>query len=264
MTRRTNRSVLYTDLIRWEPLRVPNSQGMAWIKTLSKDAETGARTALIKFDPGFKQKVSVSAWPMDTYVLEGEMTCGDRHYEKDTYHYRPAGVRYGPIETKLGITRIIFTANQKAKSSKDEIFIQDVKQMPWGKSSADLNDPRGLKDLRQDPVAGISFLLHASWAVGHRNIPGQMHSHGHEEEAYVLQGEWEDYLGDIEGHIHWRPGMYICRVPGDSWHGDTIALRPPKATLVRRGWVGASADKFYDTIQEHSPNVPIKPVDFLE
>ncbi len=253
-------------MMRWEPLPVPNSEGRAWMKTLAKDIETGARTALIKFDPGFRQDAAVSNWPMDVFVLEGGMQCGDRRYEKDTYHYRPSGVGYGPTHTKAGITRIVFTSNQRERSSAEEVFVQDVKQLPWGKSSADPDDPRGLKDLRQDPVAGVSFLLHAGWAVGHRNIPGQMHSHGHEEEAYVLEGEWEDYLGDVDGHIYWTPGMYICRAPGESWHGDTIVLKPPKATLVRRGWVGngQSADKFYDTIAEHSPNLPIPPLDFAE
>jgi hypothetical protein len=71
MSRRTLQVVLYTDRINWMPLPVKNSQGLAWIKTLSKDPETGAKTALIRYEPGFRARASVSQWPIDIYTLEG-------------------------------------------------------------------------------------------------------------------------------------------------------------------------------------------------
>lgn len=80
MARKTNTAALYTHLINWEPLAVSGSAGFAWIKTLSKDPETGARTALIKYDPGFTAPETVSTWPADIYTLDGEMSAGGRHY----------------------------------------------------------------------------------------------------------------------------------------------------------------------------------------
>lgn len=251
--------------MRWERLNVPNSEGQAWIKTLAKDEETGARTALIKFDPGFKQAKTTSAWPTDMYVLEGEMTCGSLRYGSDTYHYRPAGTEFGPIETVQGITRIIFTSDTKTESSPDEVLPHDVKLMPWGKSYSDPTGTgsRKLKDLRQDPIAGITLLIHSSLVPGLRGIPDAMHVHDHVEEYYVMEGEFDDYLGDIDAHIHSVPGMYVCRPPHESMHGDTLSIKTPSRLIVRRGWVG-QADTFYDSLEKHSPNVPLAPVDFVE
>lgn len=128
MSRKTGNITLYTDRIIWEPYDVPGSTGYAWMKTLSKDEETGARTALIRYEPGFRAEASVATWPMDIYVLEGSMQCGERRYGKDTYHYRPAGTPIGPTVSDEGIVRLVFTAdsNDPAKSSPDEIFVQNV------------------------------------------------------------------------------------------------------------------------------------------
>jgi hypothetical protein len=128
MSRKTGNITLHTDLIRWEPFHVPRSVGYAWIKTLSKDEETGARTALIRYEPGFRAEASTSAWPIDMYVLEGSMHCGDRTYNQDTYHYRLADAEIGPTSTQEGITRLVFTADEQdpARSSPDEVFVQNV------------------------------------------------------------------------------------------------------------------------------------------
>jgi hypothetical protein len=128
MSRRTLGVVLYTDRINWMQFPVKGSHGFAWIKTLSRDNETGAKTALIRFEPGFRAEAAVSEWPMDIYTLEGEMRCGDLSYNKDTYHYRPAGTEMGPVETASGITRLIFTADSKDpdRSSDKEVFVQNV------------------------------------------------------------------------------------------------------------------------------------------
>ena len=264
MPRRTNRTGLYTDRIRWEPLEVPDSQGRAWMKTLSKDEETGARTALIKVDPGFRQEAAVSEWPADIYVLEGEMQSGDRIYAANTFHYRPGKSAYGPIESSKGCTRIIFTADTKDKSSKEEVFIQDVQQMTWGPSYADLTGKHlGLKTLRRDPEADISILVHTTFTPGVVAVESVYHVHDHVEEAYILEGEFEDYLGEIDGHIYWMPGFYVCRPPNESPHGDSRFLKTPVKTLIRRGWAGEGA-KFYDSMDDHSPNTPIPTMSFRE
>lgn len=71
MVKSTSHTLLYTSLLRWEPLVVEGSEGLAWIKTLAKDEETGARTALVKFDPGYKQAKSIGQGAADIYELEG-------------------------------------------------------------------------------------------------------------------------------------------------------------------------------------------------
>ena len=264
MARRTNASIMFTPLMRWERLTVPNSEGLAWIKTLSKDVKTSARTCLIKFDPGFRQGKTVSTWPVDSYVLEGEMTSGNRTYGPDTFHYRPAGVEFGPTETKKGITRVVFSSDEKHKASKKEVFHQDMKVVPWNKSYSDPTGlERGAKDLRQDDVAGYSLLLHSSFKPYLRNLVGVGHVHDHAEEAFVVHGKWEDYLFDLDAHIIWQPGLYVCRPPNESWHGDTTSIETPNLVIVRRGWVGETS-KFNEKATEHSPSTPIQPINFVE
>lgn len=128
MSRKTGFVTLHTDLIRWEPFVVPDSVGYAWSKTLSKDEETGARTVLVRYEPGFRAGASTSTWPADIYTLAGGMSCRDRTYNQDTYHYRPAGTPIGPTYSPEGITRLIFTADSQdpARSGSEEIFVQNV------------------------------------------------------------------------------------------------------------------------------------------
>ncbi len=264
MPRTTNRSAVYSHLLRWEPLTVANSEGRAWIKTLGKDEETGARTALVKFDAGFKQQATVSTWPADIYVLEGAMQSGGYAYEPGSFHYRPGGMSFGPTESKRGCVRLIMTADSKTESSDEEVFIENTAEVPYGKSYVDPTGlVAGIKDLRQDKVAGYSILIHTMFTHAERVQAGQMHVHDHHEEAFVLEGEWEDYLHDVESHIYWMPGMFMCRAPGESRHGDSLALKVPKTTIVRRGWVGQT-DTFYDTLEGHSPNQPVPLSTFVE
>ncbi len=259
MPRRTNQSAVYADEMRWMPLQVKDSEGAAWIKTLSKDSETGARTALIRFDPGFKQNKAVSAWPMDMYVLEGEMQCGDMHLRKESFHYRPGGVEYGPISTTEGITRLVYTSDTKERSAKEPVFVQDIGDLPWQPSymaPEDMSMMLGaVKLLRADPIAGYTLYLHNIRRPGGDSRAGLAHMHEHSEEAFVIYGEMDDYLDDIEGHLHWRAGAYSCRPPNESLHGDGIVRVAPVMVMLRIGWVG-DLPQFYDPKLTHSHDMP--------
>ena len=265
MPRKTNSTFLYTHLMRWEPLPVKGAQGTAWIKTLSKDWETGARTLLIKYDPGFRQEKSISTWPADIYVIDGEMQFGDRTYEKGTYHYRPADAKIGPIESRKGITRLIFTSDTKTMASKKEVFVPDVNQLPWTLSYVTAVDPSpagkgwALRMLREDKEAGASILMHTNFTPVW-GLMGEAHQHDHQEEAFVLDGEFEDYCGDIDGHIAWIPGAYICRVPNASLHGDTVHAGPG-TLFVRRTWTGDMV-KFWQSKRNTKQKLP--PMTFVE
>ncbi len=189
MPKRTNQTVLETSLMRWEPLAVKNSEGKAWIKTLSKDEENGARTLLIKFDPGFKQEATTSNLPMDMFVLEGGMQYGDVRFEKDTFHYRPGKTQFGPIDSPEGCTRLVFTLGEGRESPAEPIFIQDVKQMSWG---ADLFDvtaaKRGRKTLRMDEDSGIVVRFHETWELGSRGLQGVQGLHDYQDEYFTIEG----------------------------------------------------------------------------
>ncbi len=239
--RATNKTFLYTDRMRWEPLLVKGSTGgRAWIKTLARDPQNGARTCLVKYDPGFKAPATTPEWPADIYVIDGSMKSGDKQYKKSTFHYRPLGAKQGPIETSEGCTRLIFTADDKNKSSKTEVFLPDTSTMPWGPGYSNI-DPEGINGgtrvLRSDPDLRLTIVIH-TFFIPERSLVHKGHRHDHTEEAFTLEGEMEDYCGDVEGHMYWVPGTYICRPPGGSVHGDTNKWKIPVTNIIRRGWVG--------------------------
>ena len=252
MARRTNRTIMYSEHLRWMPLGVKGSQGNAWIKTLSKDDETGARTALIKYEPGFQAEAGTAVWPIDMYVLDGEMTAGDRRYEKDTFHYRPAGTAIGPIHTRTGITRIVFSADTKdpARSSPDEVFVHNVRaDLPWDPPSHEvggghiqhrMDEPeardRQYKTLRRDPLANIRIWILSARRAGGRNAIDEMHAHPAIEETFQIEGEDSEYMDEVEGRTTWVPGTYVCRPADECLHGDSMKLTDNHYLLVRCFW----------------------------
>lgn len=270
MARKTNTAALYTHLINWEPLDVQGGDGFAWIKTLSKDEETGARTALIKYDPGFTAPATVSTWPIDIYTLEGAMDAGDRHYDAHTYHYRPAGTDVGPISTSAGVTRLVFTADTSdpAGSSRDEIFVgnvlTDLPPDPPGNGEDPKVTMRWRKILRRDPIAGYSFRVQRAAKAGVQDHSDSLHIHPWTEEAYMVDGANQDYSADIDGHIQWVPGLYVCRPPNGNPHGNSLKLDDKYYLVVRGGWSDdPEVNAEWDRLRKESL-VPLRPVSFTE
>jgi hypothetical protein len=217
------------------------------------------------------------------------MQSSHRRFYKNTFHYRPAGAEYGPIYSASGITRLVFTADSRTGASPNEVFIQDIEEMPFEKSYSDPNDPRsGQKVLHEDPVAGYTLLFGAVFldgqqgddnsdnvsiqavsesgiyvaqatTPGKRVLQGFLHTHPHTEEAFVLEGEFDDYTAGIEGHIIQKTGFYLCRAPYSNPHGDATLRKFPIKQIIRRGWVG-DWTKYHDTYD--SISVPL--IDFIE
>lgn len=304
MSRRTLQVVLYTDRINWMPFPVKNSQGLAWIKTLSKDEETGAKTAMIRFEPGFRAEAAVSEWPMDIYILEGEMRCGDLQYNKNTYHYRLAGTEIGPIETTTGITRLMFTADTKdpSKSSDKEVWVQNMlRDIPvgdlapsgngagahevfgaadsstqsmfdTGHIAPDLTAPaptpasamKWRKILRLDPKAEIAFRVQRVAKAGIRDCIDEVHIHPWIEEAFLVTGENQDYCADIDGHWHWTSGTYVCRPANRGLHGDAVKLDDAYFMVVRSGWTNDPVKAARWKAEQDATQVPVPVESFVE
>ena len=236
--------IVYGHLMRWEPLEVSNSEGTAWIKTFNIDRETGARSALIKYDPGFRVAERESVWPADNYIVDGEMQCGDLLYHKDTYHYRPAGSAVGEMSTRWGCTRLIFSGDDGGHAA-EPVFIQDTNLIPRARSYTNPGDIEkgSVKILREDTEAKVSVLLSQA-SKPDMVLEGTADVHNHSEEVFVLDGEIEDYFGDVDGHVLWKKDMYVYRNPFESAHGDVLKTVLPQNILVRRGWTG-NATEFY-------------------
>ena len=266
MAKKTARSILYIEHMRWEPLDIEGSKGLAWIKTLAKDEETGARAAIVKFDPGYQQSKAVSQGAADIYVLEGEMVCGKLVYGPGTYQYRPRGTEFGPIESPKGITRLVFQAGAEEPCSSEPVFIDDVAQLPWQPGYVEsywktIRD--GSKPLREDKLANLSVLIHGIFQPG-THEQNKLQVHDHFEEAFILEGENEAYLDEIEGHHTLKQGLYLWREPNSSGHGDVLNLRMPCVIFIRRGWVG-DMQKFHESSAGGGANwFEMPPVAFRE
>jgi hypothetical protein len=270
--RRTQSTCIETGAMRWEPLVIPGSEGKAWIKTLSKDDESGGRTALVKFDAGFRQETATSNLAADIFVVEGGMTCGDLTLSKDSFWYRPAGTEYGPIDSPEGCTRLIFTIDKHLPSPAEPQFIQDVKRMSWGPDRFDEKSgmSRGRKTLRIDEDARLVIRYHETWENGSRGVPGLQQVHDYGEEYYMLEGAFYDYLADIDGHMYNTAGSYGCRPAFESWHGDTLTVQTPTRLIFRGDYstskepMGVVEANRYAVAQRDAGDKSEKPVELLQ
>ena len=132
----------------------------------------------------------------------------------------------------------MFLGGQRDKCSKDEVFIPDANELKWEhdeklsfKEGTEISY-KALKILRVDKEAGVAVRIHHEVKMGERK-----HSTAARpflEEAYVLSGKGYDYNGDIDGHLYWMPGMYLCRQPGNR-HGNNMYIGPKDAFRQSNG-----------------------------
>ena len=243
--KRAQASVTHPQFLVWEPLPVEGAEGAAWIKTLGKDDETGARTALVRYDAGFRQSERVSKVYADVVVLEGEMSYGRRMCRGGTYYYRPPGTTYGPVESLVGTTSLVMTGGGEAlKCSQEPVFVEDVEELPWHADPQKQN--RKIKILRTDEQAKVQILIawgYQAGSVGEDNI---MRVHDYYEELYIIgEGEMRCYEGEVDGHFLLVPGTYVCRQPNASLHGDPQVTKAGYQSLTRReGWTAATASDY--------------------
>lgn len=245
MVRIAQESITYAEHMVWEPLHIEGAEGTAWVKVLGKDDSNGGKSALVKYDAGFKHPKKKSQAFADILVLEGEAKDGDKTLLRATYQYRPMGAEFGPFSTEVGITRYIRTGGiGDSACSPDEVFYQDVERgiREWD-SHPQFDHLEKLKVLRTDNQSH----LHVSFIFGFR--PGLIQKetviHDHSEELYVIQGgvlsAWE---GDVEGRYKLIPGTYVCRQPNKSRHGHGEIFDPPWRALGIRGGYSESYDEY--------------------
>jgi hypothetical protein len=257
--------IVYAHLMRWEPLTVPNSKGRAWIKTQNIDRETGARSALIKYERGFTHEGGTSEFPADIVMLKGEMTCGDRTYSEGTYHFRPKGSSTGPVEAKNDCVRLVWSEDDpNAVKAQDEVWIQDYNALEWARSYTNPGDPEkgSTKILREDKEAGVTVLISGAFKPD-MVLDGKADVHDHVEEVYTIDGTIEDYFGDVDGHVLWMEGMYVYREPFTSAHGDVLKTGLPQMIFVKRGWAGETTE-FYKSGWKDNQQFAIQKPEYAE
>ena len=88
---------------------------------------------------------------------------------------------------------------------------------------------------------------------------GGSHIHPYIEEVYMMEGEMEEYLDDVDSRVAWMPGVYACRLPNLSPHRGNTYHKAPLTFFVRQGW--------YDKTTPFPPSQPshhIEPLAFVE
>jgi ChrR Cupin-like domain len=225
--------IVYEENILWSRLNVDDTEGHAWFKILAKDPDTGATTALVRYEAGYKAPKAESEVYSDNLFLSGGLTDGTRSFGKYTYLYRPSGTSYGPIKVREDTTKFVITGGKGEKSSGKSLFVQNIDTGPWDPAPYKGPGHPGMsRTLRVDKKANCSI----GWRVNPRpwqSYPNKTVVHEFVEEVFVVEGENVDYYGDIESWVYWRPGMYMHRPPYRARHGHTFKYKVPFKVFVK-------------------------------
>ncbi|HEY7320380.1 MAG TPA: cupin domain-containing protein [Candidatus Binatia bacterium] len=92
----------YTPEMTWEPLAL--FPGDAEAKILRLEAAGGARTLLVRLQPGCKIVPHSHLAAVQHYVLEGEYETEGEIFRAGTYRLLPKDVDVGTISTQTGTT----------------------------------------------------------------------------------------------------------------------------------------------------------------
>ena len=212
--------IVYEENILWMPYLAKHTEGLAWLKVLALDHETGAAAALIKYEAGYRAPKTRSTVYSDSIFIGGELVVGGTTFKNGSYHYRPAGVVYGPLEAKRETLRFVITGGRGEKASRTPVVIEDVNSGPWD-AHPYLASVMQFRRLRQDRVANytVDWQVHSKPVLVRENT---IVGHDHVMEVFCVDGENLDYNGDVEGFVTWRRGMYIHRSPFRSRDGNSV------------------------------------------
>jgi Domain of unknown function (DUF4437) len=213
----------------WKEFLVKGVASGLKAKTLSRDPKTGAVSLLLSYPPGWRSRADSNYHNGDEeiFVLEGDLTIGERTLTDRCYSFIPAGMTHGPISTRNGCLALTFFSQEpdviaSTESRPDSkldraIEYKNYFDEPWqlGITRAQSKTPPPLliKLLRQDEQTGAR-----TWIAG--VLADQPNSlwerHPTSEEAYLLEGEFrlaECLNGKIRMGLY-TPGSYFFRPAG--------------------------------------------------
>ena len=209
---------IQAQLLPWRRIGQDAARPDAEYKFLSRDPDTGACSALIRYPPGWtREGDNRIASAEEFYVLDGELRVDELVFSHDCYGYFPAGYAHQKMSSDTGAVVLTFFDGEPSVAAKDiessdaPIRI-DALHMPWDMT---VNDPKlahlgiSRKDLRTDPKTGERTFL--SMVLPHSEPPGlegPQESHPVVEEAYVISGSLTGPQGTM------APGAYFWRPPG--------------------------------------------------
>lgn len=240
MTGRQHIEFIQAQCLPWQRIGLGLARPDAEYKLLSRDPDTGACAALMRYAPGWSREGPEHILADEEfYVLEGDLQMDERVYRADCYGFLPAGWTRNRMRSDKGCVLLAFYSaeprlvgspgNGSAEASPCAVPWLDAAAMPWDMT---LNDPRlkhlgiSRKNLRTDPETGertfLSLILPQAAPEGGK---GPREIHPVVEEAYMIAGS----LTGPQGTMY--PGAYFWRPPGIA-HGP-FGARWGAVSLIR-------------------------------
>lgn len=237
---------IQSQALPWGPSPWPHLAG-CHVKLLSRDAATGAASALVRFPMEWAARAAgaLSAG-QEFLVLEGALDVNGRRYEQDCYAALPAGYPYRSCQSPAGAIALAFFdaephfeagagAGDTPPPSGTVEFL-DAYRMRWSASGMDpAYGEVGLrwKLLRGDPAGdGASMLVCAPPHLHPPAWSGPQEVHDCCEEMYLLSGDYQSNVGHMYGGAYfWRPPG-IAHGPYGTRGGNLALIRTLGAPLV--------------------------------
>ncbi|MBV6416396.1 MAG: hypothetical protein CMLOHMNK_00957 [Steroidobacteraceae bacterium] len=181
-------------------------------RLLSADDETGARSLVVRYPPGYSWPGGALTVDHEFLVLGGALTIGGEPHPAMTYAHLPAGFDAGARASAAGAVVLEFHSGAPALATQRIAFDErrlvrsrSLYDVPYtGNFHPEFPPGAGRKLLYQDPVTHDT-----SWVLGTMPLRWAERAEVHPtvEEMYLLAGEVH---GD---HGVMRPGAYFWRPP---------------------------------------------------
>ena len=230
---------LQSQTLPWRASPWPHLPGCQ-MKTLSRDADSGAVSVLVRYPSGWQAPGAGSlATDEEFLVVDGAFEIDGRTCRQDCYAWLPAGARQAVRAAPDGAVVLAFYAEEPLWIDDDapaappapeaEPAFIDAYELPWQSDGIDPvfgGEGQAWKALRGSPYTDSVTMLLAS--PPHRRPPrwlAPQEIHSCDEELFVLSGDFQSNLGQLSA------GAYVWRPAGVA-HGP-YGTRGGNLTLVR-------------------------------
>jgi hypothetical protein len=225
--------------LTWAP--APEAFGGASWKMLSRDSQSGAVTALLRFAAGRHRLAPRLSADWECFVLKGAPRLGGLQFETHNYAYLPAGFPLATVDTEAETILLSFfgsdpqlAALSDASYAESRLIIPvDTTALRWDNAGMDpninhLNASR--KNLRFAPEGNCRTYLLGGMPQGFPLHDTPLERHPHFEEFFMVSGDMSCHVGIMRtGAYFWRPPeiphgrdctrsgfLLFCRTPGSN------------------------------------------------